>query len=97
MPGNPNSESPPGRVQSDATLPLLLDFLEWLACAPRAYADVMEAWRTSCPRLPIWEDAMDGRYVLRRRDERREIVVELTSRGRRLLDEAGRAPGESVA
>ena len=96
MPGNPSADSLPDRVQTDATLPLLLDFLEWLAPAPRAYADVMEAWRTSCPRLPIWEDAMDGRYVLRRRDERREIVVELTPRGRRLLDDAGRSPGTAA-
>jgi len=58
----------------------------------RAYADVMEAWRTSCPRQPIWEDAVDGKYVVRRRDERRAIVVELTPRGRQMLKDAGRSP-----
>ncbi len=23
----------------------------------------MDAWRTSCPRLPVWEDATDGGLV----------------------------------
>ncbi|TAK58032.1 MAG: hypothetical protein EPO22_11435 [Dehalococcoidia bacterium] len=39
--------------------PLVLDLIEWLATRPRPYAEVMDAWRTSCPRLPIWEDAAD--------------------------------------
>jgi hypothetical protein len=41
--------------------PLTRDFLLWLAAAPRTYAEAMEAWRTSCPRFSIWEDALaDG-------------------------------------
>lgn len=36
---------------------LVLDLLEWLGPEPRPYAEVMEAWRTSCPRLPVWEEA----------------------------------------
>jgi hypothetical protein len=39
---------------------LLLQFLAWLADRPRCYAETMEAWRTSCPRLQVWEDATDG-------------------------------------
>ncbi len=39
--------------------PLVLDLIEWVAARPRPYAEVMDAWRTSCPRLPIWEDAVD--------------------------------------
>jgi len=31
--------------------------LEWIAQHPRDYPEVLEAWRTSCPRLSIWEDA----------------------------------------
>jgi hypothetical protein len=35
--------------------------LEWIAVRPRDYAEVMAVWRTSCPRLSIWEDAyIDG-------------------------------------
>ena len=35
--------------------------LEWIAVCPRDHSEVMEIWRTSCPRLSIWEDAcIDG-------------------------------------
>jgi len=44
---------------------LVLDLLEWLAASPRGYSEVMDAWRTSCPRLTIWEDALDARLVCR--------------------------------
>jgi len=43
---------------SDVLVPLTLDFLSWLAAEPRTYAEVMDAWRTSCPRLSAWEDAI---------------------------------------
>jgi hypothetical protein len=40
---------------------LKLQLLEWLLSHPRTYAETMDAWRTSCPRLSIWEDAcIDG-------------------------------------
>ena len=40
---------------------LVVQFLRWVAERPRTYADVMDAWRTSCPRMSIWEDAQaDG-------------------------------------
>jgi len=60
---------------------LVLDLLEWLDVAPRSYADVMEAWRTSCPRLPVWEDALDLGLVQRRVRDGREAVVEVTPAG----------------
>jgi D-3-phosphoglycerate dehydrogenase len=41
----------------DPVEPLILDLLEWIGPKPRPYAEVMEAWRTSCPRLPVWEEA----------------------------------------
>ena len=38
-----------------------LNLLEWVAARPRTYAEAIEAWRTSCPRLSVWDDAMiDG-------------------------------------
>jgi hypothetical protein len=43
--------------------PLMRDFLLWLAAAPRTYAEAMEAWRTSCPRLSIWEDALADELI----------------------------------
>lgn len=40
---------------------LMVQFLEWVASRQRTYAETMDAWRTSCPRLSVWEDAlMDG-------------------------------------
>jgi len=36
---------------------LILDLLEWLGSNGRPYSEVLDAWRTSCPRLPVWEDA----------------------------------------
>ena len=37
---------------------LTRDFLIWVAAQPRTYADVMDVWRSSCPRLTVWEDAL---------------------------------------
>lgn len=36
---------------------LVLDLLAWIGADGRPYAEAMEAWRTSCPRLPVWEEA----------------------------------------
>jgi len=44
---------------------LVLDLLEWLGTGPRPYAEVLDAWHTSCPRLPVWEEAIDRGYVER--------------------------------
>jgi hypothetical protein len=66
---------------------LVLDLVEWLASGPRPYADVMDAWRTSCPRLTIWEDAVDLGFVrVCEADESRDLVVQVTPRGREFLD-----------
>lgn len=42
---------------------LTLQMLTWVEARPRTYAETMEAWRTSCPRMPIWEDAVDDGLV----------------------------------
>ena len=45
----------------DAAPRLLLQFLAWVADRPRTYDETMDAWRTSCPRISVWEDALiDG-------------------------------------
>jgi len=59
---------------------LLIDLLEWLAGGERPYEDVMSAWRTSCPKLPIWEEATDRALVaLEKRNGK--IVVVVTEQG----------------
>lgn len=65
--------------------PLILDLLEWIASEPRAYPEVMDAWRTSCPRLTVWEDAVDRGFVVRERVEGRGLMVALTPMGRSFL------------
>jgi hypothetical protein len=76
-------------MTANATLdPLILDLLEWIAREPRSYADVIEAWRTSCPRLTVWEDAVD-------RGQGRDILIRLTADGREFLREHGRTAGEA--
>lgn len=46
---------------------LLLDLLEWIGPDPRPYAETLEAWQTSCPRLPVWEQANDRGFIVRHR------------------------------
>jgi hypothetical protein len=62
----------------------VLDFVEWVAARPRRYCDVMDAWKTSCPRLTIWEDAIDCGLVQRCRIDG-ELSIEATAAGRDLL------------
>lgn len=66
---------------ADELDPLVRDLVEWVAREPRSYAEVLEAWRTSCPRLTVWEDAVDRGLV--ERSPGRSVVV--TERGRRFL------------
>ena len=61
---------------------LLLDLLEWVAEQDRSYDDTMDAWRTSCPKLPVWEDATDRGLL-----ELEANVVRLTPAGRAFLEE----------
>jgi hypothetical protein len=70
---------------SDILAPLIIDFLAWLTAEPRDYADVMDAWRTSCPRLTVWEDAIDAGLIRRVHDSGQPIRIELTPRGEALL------------
>jgi len=80
----------------ETTHSLVLDFVEWVAARPRTYAEVMEAWRTSCPRLTIWEDSIDQKLVAR---EHRDDVamVTVTALGRVLLKNSGRLPITSAS
>ena len=70
--------------------PLVLDFVEWVARQPRPYSEVVDTWRTSCPRLTIWEDASDAGYVLREAVAGVGVVVAITDRGEQLLRANGR-------
>ena len=70
---------------SDTLDVLILDLLEWLASGERSYEEVIGAWRTSCPKLPVWEDAND-RGLVRREQVDGRSVVRATPSGLALLE-----------
>jgi hypothetical protein len=71
--------------------PLVLDFVEWIARGPRPYSEVVDTWRTSCPRLTIWEDAADSGYVVREAVSGTGTIVTVTDVGEQWLRANGRA------
>ena len=74
----------------ETTDPLVLDLVEWIARQPRLYSEVIETWRTSCPRLTIWEDAVDRGYVTREAVAGLGIRIVVTTEGTRFLRAQGR-------
>jgi hypothetical protein len=67
---------------SDAPSLIMIQFLSWVADRPRTYAQTMEAWRTTCPRLSVWEDAVIDDLV---RIDGELRAVSLTPRGHAVL------------
>ncbi|MFZ0424019.1 MAG: hypothetical protein WAL80_14175 [Xanthobacteraceae bacterium] len=65
---------------------IMLQFLTWVADRPRSYTQAMEAWRSTCPRLSVWEDAIIEGLVRIENDTHR--TVGLTERGRAVLETA---------
>jgi hypothetical protein len=66
----------------------MIELLEWLAARPRTYGETMDAWRTSCPRMPVWEDAKEGGLIEVVHSDgggMNESAVKLTPLGRALL------------
>ena len=53
-----------------------LELLTWVTVRPRSYDDVVEAWRSNCPRYAVWDDAVTAGLVTANRDG-----VALTERG----------------
>src|SRR5262245_61717989 len=76
------------RIQPSPPSALTLEFLNWVSERPRAYDETMAVWHTSCPRMPVWEDATDGGLVtvLARKDDSNATRVCLTPLGRATLD-----------
>jgi hypothetical protein len=63
---------------------LTLQLLEWIAQRPRTYTELMGAWKTSCPRLAIWEDACTSGLV--DCEPGAHGVVSVTAKGRQCLE-----------
>jgi hypothetical protein len=80
-------------MEEDSVKYLTLQFLDWIATRPRSYQDVMEAWRTSCPRLPVWEEAISRGLVKRESGPSlAQSLVSITPAGREALKTTHPAP-----
>ena len=84
----------------DASAGLLLQFLAWVAARPRDYGETMDAWRTSCPRISVWEDALaeglvapDGAPA----GAQGEVRIVLTRAGMDRLNRSRQSRGEAAA
>lgn len=72
---------------SDPVDALITDLLEWIG-SERPYHEVMDAWRTSCPRLPVWEEANARGYLQHCTAPGQPAMVSLTPAGREALRRA---------
>ena len=64
---------------------LILDLLEWIGPGRRPYREVMDAWRTSCPRLPVWEEANARGYLEHHAAQGSQAMLSVSPRGRQAL------------
>ena len=64
---------------------LLLDLLGWVDAKERSYEEALDAWRTSCPKFPVWEAAFD-RGLLERDFVNGRWIVRVTPKGRASLE-----------
>jgi len=72
---------------SDPVEALILDLLAWVGSQPRPYAEVMDAWRTSCPRLPVWEEANERGFITRHHQRGLGTFVSVTALGTAYLSQ----------
>jgi D-3-phosphoglycerate dehydrogenase / 2-oxoglutarate reductase len=71
----------PGATMADNVNDLVLDLLEWLGSGPRPYVEVLDAWRTSCPRLPVWEEANERGFIDRTSVPGRGQLISVSAAG----------------
>jgi hypothetical protein len=67
---------------------LMVQFLTWISSRHRTYDEAAEAWRSTCPRHTIWEDAfINGFIQVTTHGTPDRCEVALTHRGRAILDQ----------
>ncbi|MGZ5867906.1 MAG: hypothetical protein ACXWKC_21290 [Xanthobacteraceae bacterium] len=81
---------------SDAPIALVLDFVEWIAQRPRERGEVIDVWRTSCPRLTVWEDAVEQKLVEFKSTNESSTRVSVTAAGLAFLAAHGRTQRASA-
>lgn len=67
---------------------LTRQMLEWIASGSRSYAEVLDTWRSTCPRHTVWEDAVIAGLV--DHGGRRDSIVGLTPAGLATLKETSK-------
>jgi hypothetical protein len=75
---------------------LILDLLEWIGPGQRSYLEVMDVWRTSCPRLPVWEEANDRGFLQRQHVPGQGQLISVSGLGLQHLDHC-RSPRVATA
>jgi len=68
-------------VLSEAPSSSVVELLDWVSASPRTYSETLEAWKTHCPRLSIWEDALSAGLIAVRRTGGGDSLVVLTAAG----------------
>jgi hypothetical protein len=71
---------------TDTVENLIVDLLEWVGRKERTYQETIDAWRTSCPKLPVWEDAND-RGLLETISDNGRSLIRLTPAGFALVQQ----------
>jgi D-3-phosphoglycerate dehydrogenase / 2-oxoglutarate reductase len=79
----------------DAVDTLVLDLLEWVGPTSRPYPEVMEAWRSSCPRLPVWERANERGLINRHYEPGRGAVIAVSTCGLEYLHNHRNSPAQT--
>ena len=72
---------------SDPVDTLILDLLEWVGPGARPYREAMEVWRTSCPRLPVWEEAHARGFLEHHHSPGSEAMISVSAKGAKHLAE----------
>jgi hypothetical protein len=75
---------------SDPVDALVIDLLEWIGPRSRPYAEVIDVWRTSCPRLPVWEEANARGYIVREHLAGTGALISVSPKGHVHLNQHGR-------
>ena len=80
----------PTELAAEPAAPMV-EFLSWLSIRTRTYDEAIEAWRSHCPRLTVWEDALADGLIRIERGGNGKSTVALTGRGRATLVRAERS------
>jgi len=81
---------------ADVVEALIINLLEWIGSDSRPYSEVIEAWRTSCPRLPVWEEANSRGFLNHEHQAGVGVFVSVSSVGRAFLIERGQMNYENT-